>query len=98
LSSLRARKGSIRKRYIVGIMLLAFVVGLFVPHIIRAFDGKTYRITLGIIMLAMIPLVARKKMAKKCAIQVRFKKELAAYYLQQVYFCKELLAVALVHS
>ena len=61
LSSLRAKKGSIRKRYIAGIMALSFVVGLFVPHIIRAFDNKAYRLTLGIIMLSMIPLVAHKK-------------------------------------
>src|SRR5690242_10291417 len=43
LSSLRAKKGSIRKRYIAAIMALAFVVGLLVPYIIRAFDSKFYR-------------------------------------------------------
>ncbi len=62
LSSLRAKPGSrIRKRYIAAMMLLAFVVGLFVPYIIRGFDSRYYRITLGFILLAMIPILHLKK-------------------------------------
>lgn len=61
LGSLRAKRGSIRARNIAAIMALAFVVGLVVPHIIRIFDSKFYRITLGVLLLLMIPLVIRKK-------------------------------------
>lgn len=65
LSSLRVRKGSVRKRSIAAIMALAFVVGLLVPYLIRSFDSKFYRITLGVILLAMIPLLMWKKIGRE---------------------------------
>lgn len=62
LSSLRPRPGSrIRKRYVAAMMALAFVVGLLVPYVIRGFDSKYYRIALGCMLLAMIPILHLKK-------------------------------------
>lgn len=61
LSSLRTKGGSIRKRNIAAIMVLAFVIGLLVPYVIRSFDSTYYRLVLGTILLAMIPVLMRKK-------------------------------------
>jgi len=61
LGGLRARRSQIRVRLVASIMLLAFIIGLFVPGIIKAFDGQTYRLVLGIMLLLMIPIMIRKK-------------------------------------
>lgn len=62
LSSLRSKPGSrIRKRTIAVMMALAFAVGLLVPYVIRAFDGNLYRLLLGLMLLAMIPVLHFKK-------------------------------------
>lgn len=62
LSGLRAKPGSrIHKGRVAAIMVLAFVVGLLVPHIIRSLDGQVYRIVLGTLILLMIPVLIHKK-------------------------------------
>jgi hypothetical protein len=61
LGGLRARRSHVRLRLVGGIMLLAFVIGLFVPAVIKAFDSQTYRLVLGIMLLLMIPIMIRKK-------------------------------------
>lgn len=61
LSGLRAKPGSIHKTRVGAIMLLAFVVGLLVPYVIKALDSNAYRIILGTILLLMIPIMIRKK-------------------------------------
>lgn len=61
LSGLRVKPSSIRKTRIVAIMLLAFVIGLLAPYVIKSFDGRFYRLTLGIIVLLMIPIMYYKR-------------------------------------
>jgi len=45
--------------------MLAFVVGLLVPIIIKSLESRVYRITLGIILLLMIPMMIYKKIGIK---------------------------------
>ncbi len=81
LSSLRVKQGKIRIRYIVAIMLLAFAVGLLVPFAIRSFDSRFYRLTLGIILLAMIPLLAWKKIGNETRRPTPAQKGLGGVFL-----------------
>lgn len=65
LSGLRGHSEQVSKRKIGAVMILAFIIGLIVPFVIKSFDNKWYRITLGIILLLMIPLMIYKKMGIK---------------------------------
>lgn len=61
LSGLRKYKSSVTRRSIITIMLLAFVIGLTSPLIIKSFESKWYQITLGIILLLLIPVMLYSK-------------------------------------
>src|SRR6187551_1400339 len=65
LGGLRVKYSAIRKRRVAAIMLVAFGVGLIVPHIIKALDNRWYRIILGVLILLMIPIMIRKKVGVK---------------------------------
>ena len=65
LSSLRVKNGRISKRRIAIVMALALVVGLLVPYVIRAFNSNFYRITLGLMILVMIPIMMHKKIGRE---------------------------------
>jgi uncharacterized protein len=65
LSGLRKYSGKISKHRVAAIMILAFVVGLLVPFIIKSLESRVYRITLGIILLLMIPIMIYKKVGIK---------------------------------
>ncbi len=65
LSGLSEYRGKISKRSIGAIMVLAFLVGLIVPFIIKALESRFYQLTMGIILLLMIPLMIYKKMGIK---------------------------------
>ncbi len=62
LSGLREYKGKISKLTTGLVMVLAFVVGLIVPHIIKTLESRSYRLAMGIILLLMIPIMIRRKM------------------------------------
>jgi uncharacterized protein len=80
LSSLRA-KGAINKGRVAAIMALALVVGLFVPYVIRALDGKAYRIVLGVMILLMIPVLIHKKVGHEARHPSRLQKGLGGILL-----------------
>lgn len=61
LSGMRKHHGRLSKRRVIPVMVLAFIVGLFVPFIIKTLETDTYRIAIGIIMLLMVPLVIYKQ-------------------------------------
>lgn len=65
LIGMRAAHGRISWARILPIMLLAFVIGLGVPHVIRVLDSEVYRNVLGVILLLMIPIMIFKKMGIK---------------------------------
>ena len=56
---------SVTKARVMPVMILALLVGLFVPFIIKSLDDEVYRIVLGIIILLMIPVVIVKKVGIK---------------------------------
>jgi uncharacterized membrane protein YfcA len=53
--------GTVSKARVIPVMVLAFVVGLAVPFAIKTMDSKAYRVTLGVILLLMIPVIIYKK-------------------------------------
>jgi uncharacterized membrane protein YfcA len=65
LSGLRTYRGQISKKKVGAIMLLAFAVGLIVPFVIKSLESRVYRISLGVILLLMIPLMIYKKLGIK---------------------------------
>jgi uncharacterized membrane protein YfcA len=57
LNGLRKSTSKVAKGKIAAIMLLAFLIGLVSPFAIKSLDNETYRITLGFILLFLIPVV-----------------------------------------
>ena len=60
LSGLRGYQGHISKRSIGTIMLLALVIGLTSPLIIKSLESRLYQLILGVIILLMIPVMIYK--------------------------------------
>lgn len=81
LGGLRSAQSRVRKAQIVAIMILAFAVGLLVPFAIKAFDNRTYRMVLGVLLLLMIPLMAYKKVGLKPHKPTRLQKGLGGVLL-----------------
>lgn len=81
LGGLRSAQSRVRKAQIVAIMILAFAVGLLVPFAIKAFDNRTYRMVLGVLLLLMIPLMACKKVGLKPHKPTRLQKGLGGVLL-----------------
>lgn len=65
LFGLKAKHGIVAWNRIIPIMILAGVVGLLVPFIIQTMDSRVYRLTLGIMLILMIPFVLYKKVGIK---------------------------------
>jgi uncharacterized protein len=65
LTGMRSVHGKLSKWRIIPVMVLAFVIGLIVPFVIKSLESDFYRITLGIILLLMIPVMLVKKVGIK---------------------------------
>ena len=61
LSGLRKYRSSVTRRSIISIMVLALLIGLTSPLIIKSFESKWYQITLGVILLLLIPVMLYSK-------------------------------------
>jgi len=61
LSGMKSVHGNLSKWRIIPVMVLAFAVGLLVPFVIKSLDSEIYRVTLGIILLLMVPVLLIKK-------------------------------------
>ncbi|MFA6273611.1 MAG: sulfite exporter TauE/SafE family protein [Candidatus Paceibacterota bacterium] len=61
LGGLRKSKEKVARNKIIAIMILALVIGLIAPFVIKTLDNSVYRIILGIILLLMIPVMILKK-------------------------------------
>lgn len=61
LFGMKKAHGRVSKARIIPVMVLAAVVGLAVPYVIKTLDSDIYRIALGIILLLMIPIMLVKK-------------------------------------
>lgn len=61
LIGMKKAHGRLSKARIIPVMILAFLVGLAVPNVIKTLDSDVYKITLGIILLLMIPIMIIKK-------------------------------------
>ena len=61
LFGMKKAHGRVSKARIIPVMVLAAVVGLAVPYVIKTLDSDIYRIALGIILLLMIPIILVKK-------------------------------------
>lgn len=74
LSGMKNSLGKVSKARVLPVMALAFAVGLVVPFVIKTLDSEVYRIVLGIILLAMIPVVIYKKLGLKPGHPKRWQK------------------------
>ena len=61
-------------RNVLPLMALALVVGLAAPHFITQIDNQAYRRILGVILLAMIPVILLKKVGQKVTQPTRTQK------------------------
>lgn len=61
LGGMRSIHGRLSKWRIIPVMVLAFLVGLVVPFVIKSLDSEVYRVALGMILLLMIPVLLIKK-------------------------------------
>jgi hypothetical protein len=61
LTGFRKYPSSVTRRSIIAIMLLALVIGLTSPLVIKSFESKWYQITLGVILLLLIPVMIYSK-------------------------------------
>jgi uncharacterized membrane protein YfcA len=61
LIGMKQAHGRISRAKTIPVMILAFLVGLGVPYVIKTLDGDVYKIALGIILLLMIPIMVVKK-------------------------------------
>lgn len=57
LIGMKEANDRVSKARVIPVIVLAFIVGLFVPHIIKTFDNEAYRVALGVIILLMIPIM-----------------------------------------
>lgn len=62
LSEFRAYRSRVSRRRIIAIMILAFLIGLTSPFVIKAFENRVYQLILGVLILLMIPLMLYKHM------------------------------------
>src|SRR5262249_30655353 len=81
LSGLRDYSGKVSRKSIAIVVALALLVGLFVPVVIKALDSKFYRLTLGVIVLLMIPIVIYKQVGLKPSKPSPFKKAIGGILL-----------------
>lgn len=65
LAGMRKAKERVSWSRIVPIMILAFLVGVSVPWVIKSLDSEVYRTALGVILLLMIPVMIFKKVGIK---------------------------------
>lgn len=57
LTTLRNYPGKVSRRRILIIMLMALLIGLIVPFVIKSFDNRFYRLALGIMLLIILPIL-----------------------------------------
>lgn len=81
LGGLRVQKSYLRKRGVAVIAGLSLVVGLLVPIVIKAFDSKWYQLTLGIIILLLVPLMIYKKVGLRPHATSRLQKGIGGVLL-----------------
>lgn len=65
LSGTRKMHGRVSKAKVIPIMILAFVIGLIAPYVIRSLDSEFYRTFMGVMIIAMIPVLILKKIGLK---------------------------------
>ncbi len=82
VGSLGGFKGAhgVSRKHIAVIMAIALVIGLVSPHFITRIDDDAYRITLGILVLAMVPIMVYKRVGLK-ARQTTRRQKLIGYSL-----------------
>lgn len=61
LFGMKKAHGKISRAKTIPVMILALIVGLAVPSVIKTLDNDAYRIALGIILLLTIPIMIVKK-------------------------------------
>lgn len=81
LGGLRKAHEGINKQRVAAIMALALVVGLLAPHIIKSLDSATYQLTLGILLLAMIPVMIYKKVGHATSVPTQAQRGLGGILL-----------------
>ncbi len=65
LVGMREVHGRLSKWRIIPVVVLAFVIGLAVPYLIKSLDSDVYRVALGVLILVMAPILLIKKVGIK---------------------------------
>jgi uncharacterized membrane protein YfcA len=65
LSGMARGAERVSKWRIIPVMVLAFVIGLAAPLVIKSLENDFYRITLGVVLLLMVPVVIYKHVGVK---------------------------------
>ncbi len=74
------------KRKIIPLMVLAFLIGLVVPFVIKTLDQDIYRTLIGSVILGMIPFVIIKKIGVKKHHPVWWQKYVGVALMAVIYF------------
>lgn len=61
LFGMKKAHGTVSKARVLPVMVLALLVGLLVPFVIRSLDTEVYRTILAVVILLMIPVMIIKK-------------------------------------
>jgi len=81
LTELRHYHTRATKRRIIAIMLLALVIGLGVPVVIKSFDSRYYRLALGTILLIILPLLYYRRVGMRAFDPTPLQKVLGVIFL-----------------
>jgi uncharacterized protein len=65
LSGMSKKAGSVSRWKVLPVMLLALLIGLVTPFIIKSLDNDFYQVALAILLLLLIPVVIIKKVGVK---------------------------------
>lgn len=81
LGGMRSVHGQLSKWRVIPIMVLALVIGLAVPLVIKSLDNEIYRVSLGVILLLMAPFLLIKKVGLKAYKPKTWQKYVGSFLL-----------------
>lgn len=81
LSGMGKTSESVSKRRVIPVMVLAFVVGLLAPFVIKSLESDFYRVALGLLLLAMVPFVIYNKVGLRSYKPANWQKYLGGVLL-----------------
>lgn len=80
------KKAFANPRLLAYFVALSALISLFVPHIFRQINGKTFQLILGVIILVLVPVVMTEKSGLKSQKTSLFKKSVGTVLMAIVLF------------